>query len=181
MSRLAFSASRNRAIQVNWAVLAVVEGTTDRAFLNYLKHIYKVEEASISVRVICAFGVPDEVLRRALKEQAAAEFDVTLAVVDETPHLRSTLEQQAQERNIKLVVNRPCIEGVLLKTHGRGIGSSGALRCKTLYQANYLDKKSQQDAKLYRQIMSKEMIEEARKRIPELNLMVQYLCEKVSE
>ena len=174
--------------------LVYVEGPDESAFIKYLrKHPYKkdIRGCGMKSEIIIAQGggfqdVFDEALKR--KENG---YDRIVVVMDydwmgDTPAQRKNqlrrLEEQIQDKNTALlIVNKPCLEGLLLSIleDENFSEEDGCDSLKSHFQKQYLDKSERKIPDNYTKFFSREKIEIARGRVSSLDLLIRAIQNEV--
>jgi uncharacterized protein with HEPN domain len=155
-------------------ILIVGEGTTEVAFLNYLKSIYLTRGCGVSLTVKNGQGGgPDHVLDRAIRLSQGFDYDLKFVLMDTDIQWSDALIKKASSKKIYLVGASPCVEGLMLKIVGRQVLQTSN-ECKTEFQ-NFIGKSTTQ-VESYAGVMPKNVLEQMRKTIPELDALLNLMC-----
>lgn len=142
--------------------LIVCEGDTEYAFLSYIKTV-KGGGSNITIRN--AFGGEGEsVLRKAIKERDG--FDLVYAMFDADRIASKRTTELAKRRKIEMIINRPAIEGLLLRVLSRHVAGTTS-ECKSAISGIVRGAKlTNIDA--YYNLLPKEVIFDRARALPEL-------------
>lgn len=152
---------RGRIRKQRKTLLVVGEGHTEVEFLKYLRTLYCRKPSSASVKVENAHGKgPENVLNTAIRRQKRASYDRIVAVLDTDIEWSVALKRDAEQNDVLLVGNEPCIEALFLALLGHKPPADTA-GCKTamaaVVNANLLSRDS------YESWCSKEKLERLRR------------------
>lgn len=164
----------------NWTVLAIGEGETEKAFLQFLKGQFNKRDDGISIRINYAGGGnPECVIDHAIKMNPK-NYDCAFVLLDKDLPCRDTYLKRARTNKLELVWSVPCIEGLFLKifepTFNPLIKSTN--ECKRLFADNYLNDDEKLDFRKYDIIFSYALLESRRVQVQELGAIVRLMTEK---
>ncbi len=148
------------------------EGLNERVFLEYLKLLYGPKNVSIKVRNGKG-GSPLNIVVDAVNEWGS--FDKKIVVLDNDRAEKEilTAELLADKRGIKVVKNYPCLEATLLKIlESEPHNDKSSLWFKKEFESKYMEKKRRGNLAEYSKVFSKKTINNARKKIKELDLLI---------
>lgn len=159
--------------QAKRAVLFVGEGTTEKAFLGYLKDLYHNRGCGTSVKIESGDGgSPDSVIKKAIGFMTYAAYEKGYVLVDDDVACPQKTLTEAGKRNIEVLWTTPCIEGFLLDIlQHTGFNASTATsgKCKKLFHKHYLKENKKYLKDNYHQVFPKALLEKQRKTIPLLD------------
>ena len=158
----------------NRTVLAVGEGETEKAFLNYLKSIYNTRDNGVSVKIVYAGGgSPECVIGYAVKMNPK-NYDESYIIMDKDLTCRPAYRRKAASGRIEIIWCEPCIEAVFLRILGKDINPAihDSQHCKRTFEQNYLDENKKLVPEEYAQIFPRELLEERRGHVRELDAMI---------
>lgn len=113
-------AKNKKKLHVNKTTLIVVEGYSDRAFVEHIKGMYIYRGCGVSIKIKNAKGKgSNNVVRHAIASQQG--FDRCAALYDTDVSLLTTHKKSAQRKNIELIESSPCLEGLLLDILGQHV------------------------------------------------------------
>ena len=152
--------------KIKKSILIVGEGPTEKAFLQYLKELYVTRVDDFFVKIECgAGGSPDCVIKKAKRLCANSAYDECFVLIDNDRKVHK------HDKKIKILLSTPCIEGLFLMIleHPK-FSQVNALSdfCKKEFERNYLSDDKKMDKHYYSGIFPREVFDEQRKNIPEL-------------
>lgn len=152
--------------------LLVGEGLAEQTFLNHLKALY-VERGSKQVTVKTAKGKGGaHVLDHTRRQSVQAAYDQVGALLDTDTDWGETQQALAMKLGINVFEARPCLEALLLRACGHRVPHS-TLQCKKAFKQKFGSEAHV--AGLFEQHFSKALLDEARKREPELDRLIGFL------
>lgn len=80
--------------------------------------------------------------------------------------------QEAKKKGIELIENTPCLEHMFLLILGRKASGKNSTWCKSEFESNYIGVKKRDDISECKKFFPKELLEEQRLKIPELNKLI---------
>lgn len=166
--------------QPNWTVLAIGEGETEKAFLQFLKGLYNKREDGISIKVNYAGGGdPECVIDHAIKMNPK-NYNRAFVLLDKDLPCRQTYLKKARTNKLELIWCVPCIEGLFLKILEPAFDASvkTTADCKRLFEGKYLSENEKLDPEKYARIFSFELFESRRMQVQELDQAIRFMTEK---
>ena len=152
--------------------LIIGEGSTEKAFLRYVKELYITRDMDISVNVECgAGGSPCNVVEKAIRLCGSRGYDKCFVLIDEDIPLnadKKLLSRMKRRPRIEILKATPCIEGLFLTILGDEENLISK-NCKSNFESKYLASDKKTDKRAYERLFSKEMLDEKRKVVDELN------------
>lgn len=161
-------------------LLIFCEGEADQTFLRHLRSIYcanqKPSAPKVSVKkgrggsahnlIIDAFRVPGLFTKRAVKLDS-----------DRGKEEAEKAKQTATSKKINLLFSNPCLEALLLQILDpkTKISSWSSSKCKSEFERRFIPKLKRTQTSVYRDIFTKEILDEARARLPELDEIVVFM------
>ena len=164
----------------NWTVLAVGEGETERAFLQFLKSQYNTRYDGISIKVHYAGGGdPECVIDHAIKLNPK-NYNHAFVLLDRDLPCRPKYLKKARIHKLELIWCDPCIEGLFLKILEPAFDPSvkSTAECKRLFEGKYLGEDEKLDPEKYSKIFSFEFLESRRRQVQELDIIIILMTEK---
>lgn len=153
--------------------LVYCEGAHDRAFLECIKSVYSSEVYTVDVRR-GAGGDQPHLVEAANKKGRA--YDQAFLKVDGDRDLEemATADSLAEELKVILLRTKPCLEALLITIlePNKRIGSWNAARLKRYFQETYIPESKRTDARAYSAVFTKQVLDEARGRLAELDALV---------
>lgn len=154
-------------------ILLVGEGTTDSAFLKYIKSLYISRGSGVSATVRNARGKgPDHVVDYAIRQCRNAAYDRVVALLDTDLEMSAAVRRRARSKRIQIIKAEPCLEGLLLKILGEHVPATSA-DCKARV-GNTLPARLTTPEN-YQVYFSKDSLEGRRDDVPELGRLLDYL------
>lgn len=161
------------------AVLIVGEGPTEKAFLHYLRQIYVTREMDIILKVECGSGgSPRCVVEKAVRLKGSRAYDKCFVLVDTDRPFefdKKLKSRMIMRPKIEVLKATPCIEGlmlVILKYPNFSQQGKTSDKCKSIFEKEYLSADKKTDKYSYEKIFSKQILEERRKNILELEAIL---------
>jgi hypothetical protein len=166
--------------QANWTVLAIGEGETEKAFLQFLKGLYNRREDSISIKLAYAGGGnPECVIDHAIKLNPKT-YDHAFVLLDQDVPCRPSYQTKARKNRLELIWCVPCVEGLFLKILEPAFypPTKTTSDCKRLLEDKYLGEREKLDPEKYAKIFSRDLLEDRRGQVVELDRIVRLMTEK---
>ncbi|MFC2149242.1 RloB domain-containing protein [Candidatus Auribacterota bacterium] len=160
-------------------ILMVGEGPTEKAFLQYIKELFISREADHSVKVHSGSGgSPRSVIHKTIRLRNNSAYDKCFVLLDADITLETDSKQKTQMKRkprVEILRATPCIEGLFLAILRYPNFSQNNLRsdaCKREFESKYLprNKKTYKDS--YTGVFPREMLEDRRKYIEELDIIM---------
>ncbi|NOR41478.1 MAG: hypothetical protein GQ537_09730, partial [Gammaproteobacteria bacterium] len=118
---------------VSHTVLLVGEGTTEQAFLRYIKSLYIIRGCGVGVTIRNAHGKgPDHVVDYAIRQCRNAAYDRVVVLLDTDLQMSAAVTKRARSKKVQIIGSTPCIEGLLLMILGEHVPATSA-ECKQRY------------------------------------------------
>ncbi len=170
--------SKQRIRTVRPTALMYCEGAHDLAFVRHAVNIYaRAGKTNVRIRTKQGNGgSPDSLVIEATN--VLGSFDRRLLKVDRD---RSAEEIRKAEKlslksGITIVWSRPCIEAVLLTIlEGKDYSRYQSKTCKRIFESNYIPTQKRADSRAYEKLFTVEVLEEARKKLPEVDQLVTFI------
>lgn len=164
---------------VQHAVLIVGEGSTEEAFLRYLKSLYITRGCGVGLKIRNAHGKgPDHVVDFAIRQRNNADYDRVIALLDTDDPWPDKTVRRARQKGIKLIGSTPCIEGLLLRILNQPVPEQSA-NCKQRI-ARVINEKLIYPGS-YNALFTHEVLEARRVQISELNELLNGFVKPVKE
>ncbi len=170
----------NKPRKPNWTVLAVGEGETEKAFLQFMKGQFNKRDDGISIRIHYAGGGdPECVIKHAIKMNPK-NYDRAFVLLDKDLPCRPTYLKKAQTNKLELIWCVPCIEGLFLKIIDPAFDPlvKSTNECKRLFADKYLNDDDKLDPRKYEIIFRYDFLENRKMQVQELELLVRFMKEK---
>jgi hypothetical protein len=146
-------------------LLFVGEGSTEKAFLDYLKELYHLRWSGVIIKTRSAEGgSPEGIIRKAIKWVQFEQYDDGCVLLDSDIPVPDSLLKKALSKRIRLFMPTPCIEGLFLKILGdfdRIIQDTPT--CKSEFHRKYLTEDEATDKENYKRIFTKSVLDNNRK------------------
>lgn len=161
---------RRKERRVRPVIFIAAEGYVEEAFLSVAREYYSVPRYKVVIDNRRG-GSSDMVVNYACGE--AGDHFITAAVIDSDRPLSQRSASLAMRRNVKLIINDPCIEGTLLSILNIGHGDDSH-ECKRLF-APHIGATKTTFRPAHRHIFPKEVLNEARERVAQLDEMIKVI------
>ncbi|MFH1798593.1 MAG: RloB family protein [Candidatus Omnitrophota bacterium] len=166
-------AKRKRPVRrTKKTILIVGEGSTEKAFLRYVKELYITRDMDISVNVECGSGgSPRNVVEKAIRLCGSRGYDKCFVLIDADVPLKTDkklLSRMKRKPKIEILKSTPCIEGLFLSVLDN-LGNNSSDQCKSIFETTYLASDKKTDKRSYERLFSREMLNEKRSQVNELN------------
>jgi hypothetical protein len=149
--------------QAKKTVLVVGEGSTEKAFCDYLKSLYLIREAGVSVTVRSADGgSPQTMLYKAIRWMECDAYDSGIVLLDGDIDITASDKKKALRKHIAILLTAPCIEGLFLALFehpGFNPSTWNSDLCKRTFHEKYLSQEEKTEKDKYGKIFSKEILD----------------------
>ena len=155
-------------------LLMYSEGLEDEVFLKHVKGLYP-RNSGVSIKIRNGKGGdPWSIVVNASNEPGDFNRRVVIVDNDSSKESMDPAKQEAQNRNIELFVNTPCLEAVLLSilNNGKSYSDKKSPDCKKEFEASYIDAKKRTDIDEYSKIFPKALLDGQRSKVSELELLI---------
>lgn len=150
------------------------EGLGEETFLKYLRSLYA---RGSGVSIIIRNGKGGNAVNIVIDaSNAPGGFDKRIVVMDNDKE-NTEMKQarwEAKNRGIELVENTPCLEATLLAilNDGENYSDQKSSWCKKEFEHKYLDKKKRTELNEYEKYFSKDLLDEQKTKLKELNKLI---------
>lgn len=160
--------------------LIYCEGAEDLAFVRHVKKLYSSGSRSRThfTATKGSGGAQDKIVSDASKYPG--DFDRKLVIADKDRGKEEAAKAEAIASRKKIIIawNVPCMEAVLLtildkKSYLRHKSST----CKRLFEVTYIQRNKRTENSAYERIYTKDILEEARTRLPELEFLISFFTD----
>lgn len=157
------------------------EGLGEEVFLKYLRSLYARDSG---VAVTIRNGKGGDVISIVVDaSNTPGAFDRRVVVIDNDKgegEMKKAREE-AKSRGVELLENSPCLEAMLLSIlkEGQSFSNKNSPWCKNEFESSYLDKKKRTEIEEYRKIFPKELLDNQRSKISELETLITLMEKKV--
>lgn len=169
-----------RVRTINSTALIYCEGAHDLAFLRHLIRLYSEgrklkrrfrsrqgKGGSPAILVVEAVNIPGDFDRRLVK----VDRDRAIEEVQKAENL-------ADRHNITITWSEPCIEALLMAIlDGNDYSAWKSTKCKSTFESKCIPANKRNRPGAYVKHFPKELLEEARKRIPELDELIRFITD----
>ncbi len=159
---------------VSRTVLLVGEGTTEQAFLQYIKSLYISRGCGVGVTIRNAHGKgPDHVVDYAIRQRRNADYDRIAVLLDTDLAISAPVRKRARSYKIRVIGSTPCIEGLLLKILGEHVPATSTeckKRCGGVLPVRLMTPDD------YTTRFSRELLDARRDDVAELGRLMDCLC-----
>jgi hypothetical protein len=161
-------------------VIIIGEGETEGAFLCHLKSLYCFRGSGVQVKVDWTYGgSPRDIIREAMKLTLGAEYSRSILLMDTDLKWPDEDVQIANQKGLEIIGAKPCIEALMLKILDptKNWESASTRDCKKHFHDNYLEEDHKLDPSRYEKVLSKDILEMARKKISELDTIIKRITD----
>ena len=166
--------------QAKYTIFIYCEGKTDCLFVKYLHRLYHCRGQSKITFKEGTGGGFSTFISDVVKNAQIRDYDekyILLDVDNKSEQEQKRAEKSSQEKNIQLIWQKPCLEGVFLQILGQRVYGTSK-ECKSFFYKEYKVKDSKLTEALLCQFFSKTLLNLKRKEIKSLNLLIK-LMEKI--
>ncbi|MBU3964751.1 RloB domain-containing protein [Patescibacteria group bacterium] len=150
------------------------EGLGEEVFLKHLRSLYAYNSGvSVTIRNGKG-GNPKSVVVNAINEPG--DFKRRIVVLDNDKKQKEMKQacDEAKKKRVEILENSPCLEATLLSIlrPGQNFSTKQSAWCKSEFETNYMDKKKRTELAEYIKIFSKQVLDNQRSNIAELNAFI---------
>lgn len=164
--------------RVRSTALIYCEGAHDLAFVRHTIGLYK--QAGLTIARFRSKqgkgGSPDSLLIEALN--IPGDFNRKLVKADKDRPLNEIkrAEQLSSKNAVIIIWSKPCIEALLLSIlDGKDYSGYKSKACKQDFETNCIPHSKRANRQAYARLFTLKKLEEARKRIPELDQLISFI------
>lgn len=163
--------------RANNTLLMYCEGLGEEIFLKHLRSMYsKNSGTAVTIRngkggnslniVVSAINEPGDFNRR-----------IVILDNDTGEQEMKKTRTRANRLGIELVENHPCLEATLLSILrlNNVFSNETSAWCKREFESNYIEKKKRRDPAEYRKIFTKDLLDNQRTNISELDILISFM------
>ncbi|MDE0243598.1 MAG: hypothetical protein OYG31_02715 [Candidatus Kaiserbacteria bacterium] len=107
--------------------------------------------------------------------EISPRYDRTVVILDGDDEGIGEARKEAAERNLVLIENNPCMEGLFLTLLGVNISGRKSGYCKDKFESRYMAKREKRDLNKYKEVFPKNLLDHKRKELEKLNEMISYV------
>jgi hypothetical protein len=167
------------AKNIKITILIVGEGSTEKAFLQYLKELYITRDYEFAIKIECGSGgSPCSVVQKAIRLRGSRAYDKCYVLFDADRPLETDykLSDRMNKRpRIEVLKATPCIEGLFLaimRHPGFSQASASSDNCKRDFHASYISEDKKMDKRSYGAKFSRAILDDRREQVPELDIIL---------
>ncbi len=155
-------------------LLVFGEGLGEEMFLKRLKGLYAFNSDVVVTIGKGKGGTPRNVVLDAQKRPGAFDSKVVFVDNDKSEKEMQEARDEARKRGIIIIENTPCLEALLLSilNGGKSFTEKKSKWCKSEFESIHIKKEKRSEAREYEKLFTKELLEEQRLRIPELDYII---------
>ena len=162
--------------RANRTLLLVGEGDSDAAFLKYLRTIYLTRGCGITAKISNAHGKgPDHIIDYSIRQDQNAAYDQVIILMDSDLKASSEMTKKAKSRKFKIILTKPCLEGLFLKILGRYVPDNSK-ECKV--RISTVSQSSLTIPDNYAEFFPKNYLDGRRQKVAELNELLNCLTSR---
>lgn len=158
--------------QASKTLLVFGEGFNEEMFLKHLRALYSYESnVAITVKKGKGGDAQNIIIDA---DKILGSYDRKIVVLDNDKSKVEMLKarKEAQDRNIELIENTPCLESLLLSILEKKPSGKTSAWCKSEFEEKYLDQKKRGEPNEYIKLFPKKLLEARRLKIIELNKLI---------
>jgi len=170
--------NKQKTRSVRRTTLIYCEGAHDQTFVRHLVDVYAAA-GRVNGRVNVKRGrggSPDSLIIELTR--VSGSFDRRLLKADKD-RARAEIEKAeylSNKEGIPIIWSKPCIEALLLTIlDGKDYSGYQSKTCKQHFEARYIAADKRTDSRAYEKVFTVDVLEEARKRVPELDELIQFI------
>jgi hypothetical protein len=167
-----------RKIKILDTLYVFGEGETEAAFLKFLKINYS-KGHNINVQIKNLGGKnPAEMIDKAIRIIKGSNFDKKLILLDSDKEIPNEQIQKAKKYELYIIKAVPCIEGLFFEILGYcrdTVKMMESEKCKNDFEKKYLDAKQKLNYRDYNKIFNKDLLDNKKESIEELNILIGYM------
>jgi hypothetical protein len=156
-------------------VLIVAEGYAEEQFLRHVRSLYTCDRQGVRLEIRNARGKgAGHVIEHAIRLRANADFGHVAALFDVDTDWNTAIQKRARRNGILTLTSEPCLEGLLLEIAGNRVNAATG-QLKGAFEKKFGGPPDREG--LIARYFSKEILEEARGRIPVLQALLKLLTD----
>lgn len=167
-----------RVRSVRKTALIYCEGAHDLAFVRHLINTYtNAGKTSIRIRAKQGKGgAPDTLVMEANNVLGGFDRRAVKLDRDRADSENKKAEDASEKLGIVLIWSKPCIEALLLEIlENKDFSAYKSKTCKQRFEKHYIPSGKRTDSRAYESLFPLSIIEAARKKLPELEALVQFI------
>lgn len=171
MSRTNPQKKKRRATK--FTVLFYGEGQADQIFLKYLRRLFAYNQG-VEVKIRKGKGgAPSEIVNTAIKCPGTFNKRIVLIDADKSIPEINIAQKIAQSQKLPLIINRPCLEALLLRIlTSKNYSTKKASWCKSEFERKFISKKQRSEIHVYQKYFPKDLLNAQRKKIAILDRII---------
>lgn len=150
------------------------EGLAEEIFLKHLRSLY-ARNRGVAVTIRNGKGGDAvSIVVNATNEPGDFNRRVVILDNDKSEEEMKRAHEEAQQRNVELLENNPCLEAVLLSIlrPGQDFSNKSSAWCKKEFESNYMDKSKRSDVGEYEKVFPRQTLDDRRRDISALNVLI---------
>ncbi|HBI17100.1 MAG: hypothetical protein UR60_C0021G0020 [Candidatus Moranbacteria bacterium GW2011_GWF2_34_56] len=162
-------------------ILFYGEGADEDVFLRYLNTIYGKHNINLRIKIKNGSGgAPDMVVKKAINYYG--DFDARVVIIDtDRPKIEiEAARKMAKDSGVFLIENNPCLEALLLRilNVGKIIKNKKSEYYKKEFEKGHICERKRCNVDEYKKIFPKNILDNKRKEIEELNKIIGFMESK---
>ena len=164
--------------QRRYTIFIYCEGKTDSLFVQHLKNLYSLRGVN-HIRIKPGTGGDySTFITDIIRNAQVRDFDEKYIVLDSNGKTKKELKQtetESQKENIKLIWQKPCLEGVFLRIlKGNHFINEKSEKCKSIFKQEYMAGNISLEI-LLEKLFTKDILDTKRRDIEELDQIIQLM------
>ena len=162
------------------------EGKTDALFVQHLKKLYLLRGTKHVTIKPGTGGDPYTLISKIENNAQVRDYDEKYIVLDSDDKNKEELQKieksaQAKDKDIELIWQKPCLEGVFLRILNNEIFIKEKSECcKSKFNKIYTPDNTHLSEKLLEELFTKNILDSKRQEIQELNWLITLMEEKIT-
>lgn len=166
--------SKKQTRKAKRTIIFYVEGSTEEAFLKYLRRIY-ARNSGVAVTIRNGQGgSADGIVQRAICYPGGFDRRVTVLDNDKSKNEMAKARALAKIGEVEIVENCPCLEALLLRilSGGKILADANSRYYKKEFEKKHICENKRCDIDEYAKIFPKTLLDGSRKKVKELGRIV---------
>lgn len=148
------------------SILIFAEGARDEIFIKHLNTLYS-RDNDYNIKIDSGQGgTPTEIVKGCINYPGIYEERIVVFDNDKSEIEMVAGRELARENGVKVLEQSPCLEGQLLEIlkPGKDYSTKSSKECKKQFEKEFIDGRKATDIREYQKILTKKIIEDARKK-----------------
>ena len=166
--------------QLRHTIFIYCEGKTDYLFVRYLKKMYLVRGTKQITLKKGTGGDLSRFILETINNAQVREYNAQYIVLDsdgkKEKELKAVQNNITKEKNIQLIWQRPCLEGIFLRIlKGNQFIKEKSESCKYIFNKEYIKNNITLTEPLLENLFTKDILSAKRQKVQELDQLIQLM------